>query len=100
MGYAGTSKNVTIPAQINGKPVTTIGESAFFQKQLTGVTIPSGVTTIGDHAFRENQLTSVSIPDSVTTIGKVAFYKNQLTGVVTIPSGITTIEEGILPTTN
>jgi hypothetical protein len=88
IGYVGTSKDVTIPAQINGKPVTTIGDSALFQKQLTGVTIPNSVTTIGDGAFATNQLSSVSIPDSVTTIGDGAFTANLLTNV-TIPNSVT-----------
>jgi hypothetical protein len=90
IGYDGTGKNITIPAEINGKPVTTIGDHALREQQLTGVTIPSSVTTIGICAFYGNRLTSLAIPSGVITIGNHAFRENQLTSV-TIPSGVTTI---------
>ena len=82
--------DVVIPTTIKGLPVTTIVNRAFYNKQLTSVTIPDSVTTIGDGAFRGNQLTSVTIGNSVTTIGASAFRSNQLTSV-TIPNSVTTI---------
>ncbi len=43
---------VTIPAQIVGLPVSSIGNYAFqYCTGLTSVTIPSSVTSIGDYAF-------------------------------------------------
>ena len=71
--------------------VTTIGDSAFQNNQLTSVVISNSVTTIGEFAFDGNQLTSVTIPNSVTTIGSSAFSENQLTSIV-IPDSVTTIE--------
>jgi hypothetical protein len=67
--------DVDIPAEIAGKPVTSIGQSAFYNcTGLTGVTIPSSVTSIGNGAFvRCAGLTSVTIPRSVTSIGNEAF---------------------------
>jgi hypothetical protein len=50
-GYTGTERNVRIPSQINGLPVTSIGDSAFAGNILTSVTIPNSVTFIGGRAF-------------------------------------------------
>jgi hypothetical protein len=88
--YSGSETALVIPSLIDGRPVTSIGKKAFYNKGLTSVTIPDSVTTIGDSAFYGNKLTSVVIPDSVTTIGDSAFYGNQLMSVV-IPDSVTTI---------
>ena len=39
------------------------------------------MTSIDGRAFYNNQLTSISIPDSLTIIGEGAFTSNQLTSV-------------------
>jgi len=102
-GYRGASTTVVIPERINGKPVTDIGEEAFFGGidddngkplgTITSITIPNSVTTIGRVAFAGNQLTSVTIPNSVTSIGKYAFAFNQLSSV-TIGNSVNAIEQG------
>ncbi|MDR3317188.1 MAG: leucine-rich repeat domain-containing protein [Puniceicoccales bacterium] len=92
--YTGIKKDVRIPPDVKGVPVTSIGYFAFSGKKLISVTIPSSVTSIGDYAFYENQLLiSVTIPNSVTSIGEGAFAGNQLTSV-TIPNSVTSIGEG------
>lgn len=70
-----TSGALVIPSTYNGKPVTTIGRSAFSDcDYLTSVTIPDSVTSIGDDAFWACcGLTEITIPDSVTSIGSWAF---------------------------
>lgn len=54
--------------------VTSIGEYAFYYKDLDRVEIPDSVTSIGECAFAYNKnLYSVSISDSVKNIDKSAF---------------------------
>jgi hypothetical protein len=72
-GYTGSSKTAAIPARIGGLPVTSIGDEAFSDNRLTGVSIPGSVTSIRDRAFAENQLTSVTIPNRKTVIEEGAF---------------------------
>jgi hypothetical protein len=90
--YVGWDTELVIPAAINGKPVTVIGEKVFQKTGLTGITLPEGLKLIRSLAFAENKLTAVSIPSSVTHIGKQAFYNNQLTGV-TLGDGVAYIDD-------
>ncbi|MCL1812744.1 MAG: leucine-rich repeat protein, partial [Treponema sp.] len=98
-GYSKSGGNVVIPARINNIPVTTIGNRAFRNSQLTGVTIPQGVITIGEEAFENNQLFSITIPDSVTSIGINVFRGNPLFSVTlgaNVVLGDTTLAYGTL----
>ncbi|WP_109437285.1 leucine-rich repeat protein [Aquimarina sp. AU119] len=70
--------------------VTSIGEDAFYNNQLTSIVIPESVTSLGQRAFGTNQLTEVNIPNSITNISKWAFASNQLTEV-TIPASVENI---------
>ena len=83
----------TIPSQIDGKPVTSIGDDAFYGcSRLTSITIPNGVTSIGMQAFDGcGSLTSITIPDSVTSIGWSAFGSCSSLTSVTIPDSVTSI---------
>ena len=82
-----------IPATIEGKTVTSIGDKAFaFCTSLTSITIGDGVISIGEYAFdRCSSLTSITIPDSVTSIGAKAFYLCTSLASVTIPDGVISI---------
>lgn len=66
----------TIPAAIEGKPVTRIGDYAFYGcVGLQSVTIPTSVTSIGTEAFYgcTGLYKSFSIPSGVTSIGGNVF---------------------------
>ena len=75
VGTIGSPTKVDIPATYKGKPVTTIGDWAFYEcSSLTSVTIPDSVTNISGAAFmRCTSLTSITIPDSVTYTSEGAF---------------------------
>ena len=102
LSYAGSDADLVIPAQIDGKAVASIGDTAFYsdgeneylKKKLVSVTIPSGVTNIGMNAFCGcNALASAALPDTLKTIGPGAFAACGLTRIE-IPASVETIGNG------
>ena len=74
--YCGTIECVSIPRTINGKIVTSIGDSAFiYDEYVKYVSIPDSVLNVGESAFKCcEKLERIIIPKSVTSLGKFAFY--------------------------
>ena len=73
-GYTGNTALLSIPATLDGLPVTAIGEHAFERASLTAVILPDSVVSIGWFAFYECQsLAGVTLPASVSTIGYAVF---------------------------
>ena len=66
-GFKSKAKSLTIPAEIDGKPVTAIGEAAFQENTtLEKIVIPEGVESIGDMAFYDcENLSDITIPSSI-----------------------------------
>ena len=100
--YKGNAEAVEVPAAIDGKKVTKIGNFSFVAKSYQGsnisnivsVKLPDGITKIGTGAF-ENcyKLEKVEMPDSITEIGEYAFYSCYSLCDVTIPKGVSRIEK-------
>ena len=92
-GYNGSAEKVDIPAEIDGKSVTSIGDRAFYDcSSLASIMLPDGVTSIGDWAFYDcSSLTSITLPDGVTSIGDGAFYGCTSLASITIPDSVTEI---------
>lgn len=67
---------VTVPAAIEGCPVTAIADYVFSSNRyLTSVTLPHSITEIGTHSFSYcSRLTTVTLPATVNTLGRYAFY--------------------------
>ena len=72
-----TSGAINIPSSFGDKPVTSIGDSAFFFcTGLTRVTVPSGVTSIGEMSFSNcSGLTNVVFKGNAPSVGLDAFYE-------------------------
>lgn len=95
--YQGTATEVVIPAALEGKAVTAIGERAFsFCSALTKIIIPEGVTTIGNSAFYGcDALTEITIPDSVTVMGESALGNCDKLENVKLPAGLMKISDSM-----
>jgi hypothetical protein len=78
--YEGWDTTIVIPVQINGVPVTAIGNGVFKNMGITSITLPTGIKLIGSEAFKGNKLTNISIPNGVT-VDTSSFSENQLTSV-------------------
>ena len=96
--------NITIPTELDQRPVTGLGEYSFAANPYDGhqgnplcskirsVTIQQNVTSIGKRAFDGcSALTTLSLGEDIQTIGNYAFENcTSLTGV-TIPQSVTSI---------
>ena len=52
-GYTGSAKNIVIPSELGGKPVTAIADKAFEgYKNIVNIYIPKTVKAIGEDAFQ------------------------------------------------
>ena len=90
-GYTGLDGAVAIPSTINGLPVTSIGDSAFyFRTSLTNVTIPGSITNIADGAFYDcYNLTTILVDGSnpvYSSVDGVLFNQTQTT-LIQCPQG-------------
>ena len=87
------STDITIPAQIDGKPVVTIGENAFNGSFLTSIVLPDSVTVIGRAAFTTcADLKTVVMGNSVATIGMAAFALCGSLTDIALPESLLNIE--------
>ena len=85
-----SATEVTIPATVNGYPITELRETFKDCSNLKKVTLPEGLKVIGKNAFYYcYYLESVNIPSTVTKIDDHAFYNcyYNLTEI-TLPEGL------------
>lgn len=75
-GFVGTDREIYIPAMIESRPVTKIGEFAFEDYDMTVVVFPETLEEIGRYAFTDcNCLESVVLPDNLMRVEESAFYE-------------------------
>ena len=104
-GYAGPGGAITIPATINGLPVTSFWDYAFYGcTNLTSITISKRITSIGFGAFYGcTSLTAIEVDPanpSYSSLDGVLFDKTRVEliqfpggkiGAYTIPNSVTSI---------
>ena len=118
-GYTGSAAEVTVPGEIEGKPVTRIGDDAFENKtgitrvvlpgsiqaidfnafsgcrSLASINLPEGLHSLEGNAFSEcRQLADIKLPASLTRISWGVFYQCSLTSIQ-IPEGVTVISNSV-----
>lgn len=86
--------NVQIPAEINGYPVTEIGDYAFhFCESLAEIEMPDSIVRIGRMAFCGcSVLNGIKIPHAVTEIESGAFWSCSSLTEIVIPEGVMKID--------
>ena len=82
---------VTIPATLQGKPVTAIDDSVFSNSSVSNVNLSKNLKHIGIGAFASNTISQILIPNSVQSIGRGAFRNNELKKI-NLGDGLTAIE--------
>ncbi|MBQ8285332.1 MAG: leucine-rich repeat domain-containing protein [Thermoguttaceae bacterium] len=89
-----TLTTAQIPAEVDGKPVVSIGCEAFKEcKALKTVALPDSVTTIENGAFAFcKALESIEFSENLTTIKALAFYDCGSLKSVDFPEKVTTVE--------
>lgn len=111
-GYTGTSERLRVPDTIGGKPVTRLGDRAFYEQAVRYVELPDSIREIGEYVFAGNlrlgevvlpqglqalpigtfescaRLDTISIPDSVRSIGSYCFWANYYLERLRLPASL------------
>ena len=92
--YMGKKTDVVVPAELDGKTVTEIGEGCFAETAVVSVTVPDSILVIENNAFAKcAALTSVTLPEGLTTIGISAFYNCPKLESLVIPASVVEIQD-------
>jgi len=93
--YNGVGEEVTIPSELGGYPVESIGKSAFcFFQSLEEIIIPDSVKSIGEEAFVScKMMNRLKIGNGVVSIGKAAFELCWSLAAVDIPGNVKSIAD-------
>ena len=87
-----SAKNIVIPEEINGKPVTEIGDECFKYCYGETVSLPDSVRVIGERAFMFcAYVESIELPPNCERIGTHAFDSCAILKDIKIPDTVTFI---------
>ena len=96
-GYTGSEKQLTIPSELDGHTVSSLGRRAFYDiDQITQVEVPDTVKRIEEQSFGWcTALLSVSLPEGLEFIGSDAFWYCRKLSTLNIPDSVKVIMEGL-----
>ncbi|MBQ1517420.1 MAG: leucine-rich repeat domain-containing protein, partial [Clostridia bacterium] len=90
--FIGENDTYSIPAEIDGHTVTTIGEDCFKNSGVITATIPDSVTKIEKQAFYNcTALKTVVLPNELNTLGQEAFMNCTSLETINIPATLVNI---------
>ncbi len=87
VAYKGTATDPEIPAQLDGKAVTTLGEGLFLNTPLTALYIPDSIAAIEMGAFFGTGMKEVTVPKTAT-LGADAFDADATVEIVNIAGDV------------
>ncbi|MBE6827576.1 MAG: hypothetical protein E7514_03045 [Ruminococcaceae bacterium] len=93
--YLGNETELTVPAEIDGIPVSTVGPFTFYNRSdITQITVPEGISILEIGAFYNcSALEKIVLPDSLSKIGDNAFYNCAKLDFIKLPDGLDEIGE-------
>ena len=95
VGYDDTLSSLIIPSSVDGVPVTSIGDKALKDLEISGdIVIPKTIERIGEEAFMNAYSLDgkIYLPSSLNTIGDRAFFGcSSLEGDLIIPDSVESI---------
>ena len=89
LAYIGKELSLVIPETLDGHPVTSIGDEAFYNYRysLEDTVIPASVTHIGSDAFALTDLGTIEIPAGVVSMGENPFSCCMSLKTITVAEG-------------
>jgi len=94
-GMEGEAQTLVIPAEIDGRPVTAIGDSAFRGRAgLVRVELPEGLRRVGRSAFQGcAALREARLPATLEALGESAFQGCAMLSAIDLPAGLDVIPD-------
>lgn len=87
---------IYIPEEIDGYPVVTIGDHAFYENRfIEQVFLPNTVQVIENYGFAEcRKMTKVTMSNTIKRIGDYAFYNGHSLEEIALPASLETMGYG------
>lgn len=91
---------VIIPEEIDGKPVTELGDSLlFFNRTITNLVLPNNMRVIKEGAIYNTSVEEIELNEGLEKIESNGISMNKITEL-SIPSTVTTLEDGSIVNNN